>query len=702
TSETYDFTEYITDQDTPVEALTLTAQNSEHITVSIDGFNVVFSATENWSGTETITFTVNDNAEGRTRNNRTKKRAATSADLQVTVNSVNDAPTIDFGEFTVSFNENQTSEIYDFSQYAEDIDNPDSELTLTAQNSEHISVSIEGFNVVFSATENWSGTETITFTVNDNAERRTRNNRTKKRAATSADLQVTVNQVENIESSNLIITEVNSTQSAMASYIEVYNNTDETLSLDNVVMKYFNNGSDTPTGTFELSGSVNAGEYFILARNQAAFENQYPDKTADFSYGSMYLNGGQDAIILEHNGNNIDYFNSAGDNPSGWSDNHLFERMDYLTEGKSLSADWRDMGANQNGSPGEINQSNTQTQAQWNANEDVPFGNNGDGEPAVVLNMNSGDLPGVTTVTVSRGKDVPNPGETPFIKRYIDITSENQPSDASLRIYYKDSELNGLNEDELIIVGYWDGSWHEFENVTRNTDENWVETTGIYHFSEWSLREPDGNLPVELSSFTAVQTSSNFARIEWIIQSETDVKGYYIYRGNSDDITESIKLNSEIITAHNSPFATEYSYEDKTVTSGETYLFWLELMENNGVVKTFGPLTLTIKEDDVNQAEIPNVSYLNNSYPNPFKISEVERNSSVNIKFGVKENDKADILIYNAKGQKIREFSGYKPGNYTLNWDLKNTQGKYVKSGVYFYRLKSNTVNKTGKMLIIK
>ncbi|PID27950.1 MAG: hypothetical protein CSB55_07145 [Candidatus Cloacimonadota bacterium] len=502
---------------------------------------------------------------------------------------------------------------------------------------------------------------------------------------------------------DLIITEVNSTQQANASYIEVYNNTDKVLSLENVAMEYFNNGSASPTGTLELYGSVNAGEYFILTRNQAAFENKYPGKTADFSYGLLYLNGGNDALKLVCNGNDIDFFNAADDNPSNWSDNHLFERVDYLADGKSLSEDWRDMGKNKNGTPGEKNISDTpETVDNFPAGTTEEFGlNETDELPAVSLTNNGSYAVENLSVEINRGKEAPDGDNNPSVKRWIQIDADNQPDGVTMRFYYKDSEINGLDESRLNIFGYWDGTWHEFPATERNTSENWVEASGIDHFSVWTLKEADNTLPVQLSSFTAVQTSNNFAEIKWTAQTETDIKGYSVYRGVSDNIAESIKLNHEIIPAHNSPFSVNYTYEDKTVNVGETYLFWLESTENNGVVKTFGPLTLTLKEEDVNEADIPKFSYLNNSYPNPFRISE-ERNGKVVIKFGVKENDEADVMIYNMKGQRVREFNDYKPGNHSIQWDMKNMQGKNVKSGVYFYRLKTNTVEKTRKLLIIK
>ncbi len=496
----------------------------------------------------------------------------------------------------------------------------------------------------------------------------------------------------------LVITEVKSNGSA--SYLELYNNTDKDLYLGNVKLRFFNNGSSQASEK-DLSGSLEVGEYYVIAYYSSYFQNAYPGKTADAEFGYMSLNGGKDAISLVCNNQVIDHFNAEGADAEAWNNGDYFVRTDILSSGESLENDWAKN--DENATPGETNQADSGSESNWTPDTDVDFGSNGTGQPAVVLNMNNGNLPGATTVEIKRGKDVPNAGEETFVKRYAKINSENQPSDASLRIYYKDSELNGLDENKLIIVGYWDGSWHEFNNVNRNADENWVETTGINHFSNWALREgKDGNLPVQLSSFAAIQTSDNCAEIEWVTQTENDMRGYYVYRGYSENITESNKLNPEIIPAHNSPTAVKYSYKDETVNPGETYWFWLESAGNDGVVKTFGPLIFTLEnQEDVNPADIPDVSYLNNSYPNPFNISK-ERNGEVSIRFGVKENDEADLTVYNLKGQLVKEFKSYKPGNHTVNWNLKTENGKKAKSGIYFYRLKTKTTDITHKMLIIK
>ena len=152
-----DFTVYIDDIDP--DELTLSVTGNTEITVEIAGTIVTFGATENWNGTETLIFTVDDN----------QTRATASDSVDVIVTPVNDPPTIVLPDY-FTFAEDSTL-VEDFAVYIDDVD-PD-ELTLSVTGNTEITVDIVGTIVTFGATENWNGTETLIFTVDDNQTRAT-------------------------------------------------------------------------------------------------------------------------------------------------------------------------------------------------------------------------------------------------------------------------------------------------------------------------------------------------------------------------------------------------------------------------------------------------------------------------------------------------------------------------------------------------
>jgi hypothetical protein len=147
-----DLAAYINDDDG--DALILTATNSTNIFAAVDGFNVTFTATENWNGSEELTFTVDDQ----------QGRAVASDATTVVVSPVNDAPTIDLTSLTIEFVEDGNTTI-DFTGYVEDIDS--SGLTIAASIGTEITADVTGMTILFSATENWNGSETFTITVGD-------------------------------------------------------------------------------------------------------------------------------------------------------------------------------------------------------------------------------------------------------------------------------------------------------------------------------------------------------------------------------------------------------------------------------------------------------------------------------------------------------------------------------------------------------
>ena len=90
------------------------------------------------------------------------------------------------------------------------------------------------------------------------------------------------------------------------------------------------------------------------------------------------------------------------------------------------------------------------------------------------------------------------------------------------------------------------------------------------------------------------------------------------------------------------------------------------------------------------------------NYPNPF-------NPETWIPYQLAHTSHVEITIYDTQGAIIRHLKlGYQPvGDYTAKhraayWDGRNSVGERVSSGVYFYRLQTDDVSLTRKMLILK
>jgi hypothetical protein len=85
------------------------------------------------------------------------------------------------------------------------------------------------------------------------------------------------------------------------------------------------------------------------------------------------------------------------------------------------------------------------------------------------------------------------------------------------------------------------------------------------------------------------------------------------------------------------------------------------------------------------------------NYPNPF-------NNETVIRVFLSEKVSVVLTVYDAFGRKVRTlYTGPKvKGLHRFKWDGKDSVGRSLASGVYFYELISGEERLTKKMLIIK
>ncbi len=92
---------------------------------------------------------------------------------------------------------------------------------------------------------------------------------------------------------------------------------------------------------------------------------------------------------------------------------------------------------------------------------------------------------------------------------------------------------------------------------------------------------------------------------------------------------------------------------------------------------------------------------LNDNYPNPF-------NPITNIAYSIKDAGNVTIEVYNLKGQLIRTLVNEvkTTGDHTVIWDGTDNSNKSVSSGVYFYKMVSDSnigrYTSTKKMILLK
>jgi len=99
---------------------------------------------------------------------------------------------------------------------------------------------------------------------------------------------------------------------------------------------------------------------------------------------------------------------------------------------------------------------------------------------------------------------------------------------------------------------------------------------------------------------------------------------------------------------------------------------------------------------DDNQ-HLPVATSLAQNYPNPF-------NARTMISFNLAQPGNVELSVYNIVGQKVSTLvsGNYDAGNYNVTWDGRDSSGRVVSSGVYYYRLMANGLTETMKMTLLK
>jgi hypothetical protein len=96
-------------------------------------------------------------------------------------------------------------------------------------------------------------------------------------------------------------------------------------------------------------------------------------------------------------------------------------------------------------------------------------------------------------------------------------------------------------------------------------------------------------------------------------------------------------------------------------------------------------------------AETPSEFSLSENYPNPF-------NPETEISFSLPERTQVSLVIYNMLGEKVKTLVNQTmdAGTYSAHWNGKDEAENSLASGIYFYRLKTESFDQTRKMVLMK
>ena len=127
--------------------------------------------------------------------------------------------------------------------------------------------------------------------------------------------------------------------------LEIYNGSGSTINLSEFSISGYNDGVPTVVATYTLSGTLNAGEVYVIGNVASGSGIRNERDVADFSVTNFY---GNYAIALLHNGVIVDFIGgNDGDPGIGWdvvgtaeaTANHPLVRKPRVTEGNPTPLD---------------------------------------------------------------------------------------------------------------------------------------------------------------------------------------------------------------------------------------------------------------------------------------------------------------------------------------------------------------------------
>ncbi len=138
---------------------------------------------------------------------------------------------------------------------------------------------------------------------------------------------------------------------------------------------------------------------------------------------------------------------------------------------------------------------------------------------------------------------------------------------------------------------------------------------------------------------------------------------------------------------------TENNYQDSNVTIGATYYYRISASDFSGNEGAYSnELSLLVTSVEGNGGELPKEYALYQNYPNPF-------NPTTEIKFDLKESGNVELSIYNMLGEKVMTLVD---GRMEAGQQQVTVSAANLTSGVYFYKIRTNTFTAVRKMILMK
>ena len=248
-------------------------------------------------------------------------------------------------------------------------------------------------------------------------------------------------------------------------------------------------------------------------------------------------------------------------------------------------------------------------------------------------------------------------------------------------------------------VTFTNSGWDFVSETTNGVSDIWdADQTGEVNdgYPILTLQEgSDTSLPIVLSQFTATQTLKGVL-LEWTTESEIENQGFVVHRRSANE-TEWVEIasflsESKLQGQGTTTEATFYSLLDEAFVLGTNYTYQLSDIDYSGS-KTEHVLSLVSIQTDL---LLPETFVLEQNFPNPF-------NPETRIRYGIPENTRLRVLVYDIQGQLICTLENQTMGAgwHESHWNGTDDAGNKQAAGTYFLQISTDHYSQTIKLLFL-
>jgi hypothetical protein len=273
------------------------------------------------------------------------------------------------------------------------------------------------------------------------------------------------------------------------------------------------------------------------------------------------------------------------------------------------------------------------------------------------------------------------------LPRWYRISCSRETGGGLLTLSYTDSECEAQDEHTLRLWHFnikenrWEGPFFS----ARDTAANWIQAPFSVLSGDWIITDArDMNALASSSISWEIHPDQNTLQFEWFIEPRDDIIETGVWTSeNGLDFIEIVDSRISI-----DPGAGIWAFTYELIPDNTQSFFRIAFKTGDGRVQ-FSSIRTGLC--------LPESSELGFNMPNPF-------NQQTRFTFSLSQSEAVRFEIRDIRGRLIKSLmqKTCPPGIHQITWDGSDESGSPLCSGTYIYQLKTSTLKKCRKLVIIR